>query len=71
MHQPHIFEIEQNKKLLTNLSSTQLLLRDISNIFLIYFKTPKIIIINVLWRHSRKTTQKKNSTEIPNSCFLL
>jgi len=59
MHQPHRFQIEQNKKLQTDLSSTQLLLRNILNIFLIYFKTSKLVVINVLWRHNRKTTQKK------------
>jgi len=48
MHQPHRFQIEQNKKLQTDLSSTQLLLRNILNIFLIYFKTSKLVVINVL-----------------------
>jgi len=30
----------------------------ILNIFLIYFKTSKLIIINVLWKHNRGTTQQ-------------
>jgi len=38
-------------------------------LFLIYFKTSKLVVISVLWRHSRGTTQKK-SVENPNPLFL-
>ena len=40
---------------------------DILNIFLIYLKTSKLVIINILWRYNRETTQTKNSTKNPNS----
>jgi len=33
---------------------------DILNIILIYFKTLNLMIISILWRHSRETTQKTN-----------
>jgi len=31
---------------------------NILNIFLIYFKTSKLVVISVLWRHSKEITQK-------------
>jgi len=43
---------------------------DILNIFLIYFKTLNLVVISVLWRHSKRTTHKNPTKNLNLSSIL-
>jgi len=49
-----------------NIKNIQIHCVNILNTFSIYFKTSKLVVISVLWKHNRET-KEQNPTDNPNS----